>query len=434
LLEPNLLPGGELRAHRPIWGQPLMADPAGELGSLAELPTAVAADITSCVEGVHKAIAERAFSALGPAAWPVKAAHDGIARTVYASVRGGFRLAGRAARAAVAAFEPADKLVVSDGRGGALLISSINGVTGDRLEREQAGLAIEMSVRVRNRNVPLSASNVKAAFPRASRGVALFVHGLCENEHSWEDQDGRSYGSRLLAETGRSPVFLRYNTGGHISENGRRLDRLLDALTAAWPVQLTDIALVGHSMGGLVIRSACHYGTERNAPWTAVVRHVFFLGSPHLGAPLEKVANVLGAALSVFPESRPFAGLLNNRSAGIKDLRFGALVDDHWRADGLGGLLESSFPELPLLPTAEHHFAAATLARHPRSLAAWVFGDGLVRVPSATGQGRNRTLGLAAGKGRRLSGAHHFQLLNHPLVYEQIRSALALPAKSSQTT
>ena len=89
----------------------------------------------------------------------------------------------------------------------------------------------------------------------------------------------------------RHARHVRYNTGLHVSENGRGLARLLDEMVEEWPCQLEELVLIGHSMGGLVARSACHYG----ASWTDRVRHVFCLGSPHLGADLEKGANVLGS-------------------------------------------------------------------------------------------------------------------------------------------
>src|SRR5436309_2177677 len=141
---------------------------------------------------------------------------------------------------------------------------------------------------------------------------------------------GSPFGSRLREDLGYTPIYVRYNTGLHVSDNGRRLSEVLEAVAKAWPVDLEEIVLVGHSMGGLVARSACHYGEAGGASWTGRVRHVFCLGTPHLGAPLERSANLAGWALTRLPETRPFGDLVNARSAGIKDLRFGSCIEEDW--------------------------------------------------------------------------------------------------------
>ena len=128
-------------------------------------------------------------------------------------------------------------------------------------------------------------------------------------------------------------------------------------MTAAWPGQVLQILLVGHSMGGLVIRGACHYGSEDCAPWVRHVRHVFYLGSPHLGAPLARVAWLAGWALSQVAETRPFADLLTGSSA-IKDLRHGYILDD-WAACDPDGCQHNHRRDVPLLPGARHYAISA---------------------------------------------------------------------------
>jgi len=71
----------------------------------------------------------------------------------------------------------------------------------------------------------------------------------------------------LRDDLGYSPVFLRYNTGLHVSVNGRTLAEILELLQDQWPVPITELVLIGHSMGGLVARSACHYGAELQHGW-----------------------------------------------------------------------------------------------------------------------------------------------------------------------
>src|SRR4051794_40009151 len=154
--------------------------------------------------------------------------------------------------------------------------------------------------------------------------IAVFLHGLGETEYAW----GRpNYGERLSEDLGYTPVFIRFNTGRHISENGASLAALLDDLVAEWPVEVRRIALIGHSMGGLVARSACHRGGE----WCRHVKVTVSLGTPHAGAPLEQAVHMMSAALHAAPETRAFARFLRRRSAGIRDLRWGSLVDEDWR-------------------------------------------------------------------------------------------------------
>ena len=181
---------------------------------------------------------------------------------------------------------------------------------------------------------------------------------------------------------------------------------LLEILVQQWPAPLTELVLIGHSMGGLVARSACHYGSREDHAWTKGVRHVFCLGSPHLGAPLEKGVNALGWALRRVPETRPLANLLGVRSAGIKDLRHGSCVEEDWCDCDPDELLTDRCHDVPFLPGARFYFVAATLSRRP--------GD--------AGEGRRRKVGFAIEDGHHVGGVTHFDLLNHPAVYDQIRA------------
>ena len=218
---------------------------------------------------------------------------------------------------------------------------------------------------------------------------------------------------------------VRYNTGRHISENGRSLSELLEALVAAWPVEVERIALVGHSMGGLVSRSACHYASAEGARWVGLVRHVVSLGTPHMGAPLEQAVHVLTAGFGLAPEVRPFGGFLRRRSAGIRDLRHGSLVDEDWEARDPDALKAAALTEVPLLEGADHCFVAATITRSRRHPLGRLLGDVLVLEASASGRSRDRHLPFKEEHGMHLGGAHHLALLNHPEVYERLRAWLA---------
>jgi pimeloyl-ACP methyl ester carboxylesterase len=325
------------------------------------------------IEQVHRAIADRAFAAGGPG----KLLHDGISAAVYAGVRGGAGLAGRAVSVAVPEREVSPAV-----------LAVLNGLRGDVLDPP---LAIPMTLSV--------------AGPETPR-LAVFVHGLFETEHAWRYGGGPRYGDRL---PGWTPVYVRYNTGRHISESGRRLAEELEALVAEREVE--EIALIGHSMGGLVARSACHAGGE----WASRVTHIVSLGSPHTGAPLESAVHYAAAVLGVMPESQPFAGFLRRRSAGIRDMRSGSLVEQDWLDRDPEALRAVACQEVPLLDGARHCFVSATVTRRPDHPVGRLIGDWLVLERSAS----HRTQEIL-----HVGGAHHLALLNHPTVYERLAAQL----------
>jgi pimeloyl-ACP methyl ester carboxylesterase len=304
----------------------------------------------------------------------------------------------------------------------------LNGFAGDRLARTGNPLATEMGLRHEGRPLAPDREALAAAFPGATPRLAVFVHGLACNESLWRLHSERhygdartTYGTRLRDDLGHTPLYVRYNSGLHISENGLGLARLLERVVAAWPTAVDEIVVVGHSMGGLVTRSACHYGREAGLDWTRAVGHVVFLGAPHLGAPLEKAAHVAAWVLGRSDVTLPFANALNARSAGIKDLRFGALLDEHWSDDDLDALLVDRTDDVPLLDGANHYFVAATITRDRRHPLGVLMGDLLVRTASASGRGRYRRIRFPLEHGRHVGPMTHLQLLNHPDVYEQLR-------------
>jgi pimeloyl-ACP methyl ester carboxylesterase len=397
---------------------------AEETKALGELGGRAFAAPATLAKDVHRAAAGRVFGALGVIGAPVRVMHDGISRAVYWSVGSGLRAPLRAAAGTVA--RRARGLPLADSPAGSLALGVLNGAIGDSLAREHRELALELSVRRRGRAVAADAAGLADAFPDATPRIAVFVHGLCETEDAWRMRRP-TYGSGLRDDLGYTPLYVRYNTGLRVSDNGRRLAEVLERVAANWPVELEEIALVGHSMGGLVARSACHYGSG----WTERVRHVFCLGTPHLGAPLERAANVAGWGLSRLDETRPFAGLVNGRSAGIKDLRFGNCVDEDWCDCDPDEFLSDRCREVPFLANAAYYFIGATLTREPDSRLGRVVGDLLVQYPSASGQGPKRRIPFEVDNGRHLGGLNHFDLLAHPDVYEQLRAWIERPPAAS---
>jgi pimeloyl-ACP methyl ester carboxylesterase len=403
---------------------------ADEVRAVSQLARLTLRGSTTRVHELHQGIADRAFTAVGPAALPVRLAHDAIAGVAYGSVRLALGVGARAV-GEVAALA-ADGTPVDGSRAGRAALAILNGAHGDLVRQEAPGLALDMTVRVDGRLVPPEREALAGAFPTASGRLAVFVHGLTESEHAWcyraERHHGRpgiTYGTQLQADLGLTPVYLRYNTGLHISDNGRSLDALLAALVQAWPVPVQDVVLVGHSMGGLVARSALHQaggGTPQAHAWTHLVRDTVTLGSPHLGAPLERGVHRLSGVLARLPETRGVARLLALRSVGIKDLRRGTLVEADWSGRDLDAVGPAEHTHVPLHDGARHFVVLATLSRDPAGLLADLLGDLLVPPRSASGDtGDDDRLAFPPDHVHRLGGLNHFDLLNHPRVYEQIR-------------
>ena len=384
-------------------------------------------DATGGVRSIHLGVSGRVFGLLGPPANPVKFAHDAIAQSVYAGVRASTRALGRATDAGLARRAVRDPQPISTHPRGAAVLAAINGLIGDRLLEEDSELQEPMAVRVGGRIVPPDGRGLAGAFPRATSRVVVFAHGLMETEWAWELGGREAYGARLARDLGATPVYVRYNTGRHISENGRSLADLLGALVDNWPVEVEELSLVGHSMGGLVARSAAHQAAQAGERWPKRVRHVVSLGSPHFGAPLEQGVHYLSAGLARFPETQPVARFLRRRSGGIRDLRHGSLVDEDWRDRDPDALRAAATAEIPLLEGATHCFVCATVTRSPRHPVGRLLGDCLVLEGSASGRSRRRRIPFRAEHGYHLGGTHHLALLNHDDVYPKLREWIATP-------
>jgi len=294
-------------------------------------------------------------------------------------------------------------------------LSVLNAVVGDYLERRGNDLAIRMTLAHAGAPLPCEREALARAYPAATPRLAVFVHGLAMDESCWtyRGEPTRSYGALLAADLGFTPVHVRYNTGLALAENGRLLDELLEALVAAFPVEPRQIVLVGHSMGGLVIRRACHAPGSAGRAWLRRVRHAFYLGSPHLGAPLEKLGGAVTAVLKAvgIAHTDLVADVIDLRSQGIKDLGCGL-------APAGGGELA------PLAPGVAHHFLVGGLGPTEAHVATVLLGDAMVRVASAAAR-------LPAGAAvpgsdvRFFPGVGHFALARHPEVYEWIRCCCA---------
>lgn len=387
------------------------ARPAGPslLDALALLGEVADEIVVGTVRDTHFAVADRveglARASTGGGSAVPRLVHRGIASAVYGGLSLGLRAASKGLDAAAArGIGPA----LEDDDRGRFLTSAVNGIIGDRLARERPRLAIPMAVRASGHDVALDADGLAAAFPRATGRVVVFLHGLCESDASWNrggEVRGTTYGETLAA-AGWTPVFLRANTGLGLRENGVALSALLQELTDAWPVGVTRIALVGHSMGGLILRAAGAVATEVARPWTDLVSDVVTLGTPHLGAPIARGVGHGSRGLARLPETSAFGRILDRRSVGVHDL--------------VAGLAE----DVPALPHARYRLVAATLTSSPRHPVGHFVGDLLVRVPSAYGRDPYGAELFPGATVLHVGGTDHFGLLNHPEVDRALRDWL----------
>ena len=315
-------------------------------------------------------------------------------------------------------------------------VAIMNGLFGDTLHGRASRLVTPMTIRAGDTVLPLDRDTLPGALAAAAVNVSgrlcVFVHGLMSTESIWRfpGDAATSYGSRLADEHDLTVLSLRYNTGRHISTNGRELAHLLDQLIRAWPVGVREINLIGHSMGGLVVRSACHYGRSgwpvgRRLPigrrWTSKVRRVVLIGVPNTGAGLEAVVNATSAALWALPvPATRLVGLgLDRRSAGIKDLRFGAILDDDWLEHD-PGTRHRPHPHRPLrLRRADLLVVAGSITADPEHPVARVLGDALVTSSSAAGLADHGELFRGATV-RLFPSVTHNTLAHHPEVYEAL--------------
>lgn len=375
----------------------------------------------TAIRDTHLAISGRVFERLGTGAAPVRRAHDAISALAYGGVGVGLRRTPRAAGGVAALVRPGGANRLGDSVGGALALGALNAAAGDRLAVEHSPLAVPMQLRAGGHPVDADAAALAAAYPDASPRVVVFVHGLAGNEDVWRlDPFGRDvpdrvvYGDLLRDELGITPVFVRYNTGRRISDNGGDLSALLEALVAHWPVPVRELAIVGHSMGGLVARAALHVAQADGERWLGLTEHVVCLGSPHAGAPLERGANLLGHTLRAVAETRPWAALVEARSVGIKDLRYGAVARADWEGfDPDERLRDRRTVVLPPPGVTVHVVSACVTADRDHPIGR-VVGDVLVQERSATGPRAAHPLPGSVEHHRHLDAANHWTLLSHP--------------------
>jgi hypothetical protein len=411
-----------------------------DIQGLAQLATQATLGVTGLAEtvqgNVYKAVAAP-FGPLGakfidrlPGASGVR--RSGITGLVYGSIKGVTRLAGGAANAALSRAAPLTAQKASTPQREAML-SALNGVLGDQLQETANPLAISMRLRSEGRPLVLDRQPLAGRLPGATGRILVLVHGLCMNDLQWNSAAAGAlagHGEQLARELGYTPVYLHYNTGLHTSANGEQLANLLQQLSRAWPQPVQELTLLVHSMGGLVARSACHHAAQAGHSWLAQLKSLVFLGTPHHGAPLERLGSWIDGVLGSNIVTRPFAKIGQVRSAGITDLRHGNVLQADWHHAGRFERGPDTRQVLPLPAGVECYAVAGTtlaagsgpLMPVREALSRKMIGDGLVSLESALGQHAEpaRTLAFAPENQCIAQGTNHMELLHRPDVTRQL--------------
>jgi pimeloyl-ACP methyl ester carboxylesterase len=406
---------------------PVMADReeanralSSHLRGASQLVTEAVGGVVDTVEAMHRNISGLAPIVGASREGPTR----GITGLVYRSVRVVSQAVGVGLDAGLEQFSPLLKYQgVSRNRERAL--ATLNGVLGDYLVATGNPLAIPMCFRKEGYALQPDRESLEGAFPEPSTRLLVMVHGLCMNDLMWQRGD-HNHGDELALSLGYTPLYLHYNSGRHISTNGREFADLLERLVQEWPVPVDELVILGHSMGGLLSRSACHYGRAAGHSWPDRLGKLVFLGTPHHGSPLERIGNRVDTLAGVSPYVAPIGRLGKIRSAGVKDLRYGNILDEDW---------EAFEPEHPhdaraavTLPNGTDCYAiAATVQSKADATGVYTRGDGLVPVMSALGlhNDENRALPIPVSHQSVFYGVNHFDLLDSPEVYERIHGWLA---------
>ena len=391
-----------------------------DLRGAARLATDATAGLTDLVEAMHERIAR-----LPGRRAPLDGHAGGISGLVYKTVRGITRAVGGSVDGLLGLLAPA---LSPDGTypEREAVVAALNGVLGDHLAATANPLATTMAFRRDGRALVLEESALAASLPNAGRRLLVLVHGLCMSDLQWS-RGGHDHGAALAQDLGFTPLYLHYNSGLHISVNGRALAHQLELLLDRWPQPIERVVLLAHSMGGLVARSALHHAAQAGHHWPTRLDDLVFLGTPHHGAPLERAGHWVDLVLGATSYAAPFARMTQVRSAGITDLRHGNLVDEDWAGRDRFERGTDRRQHLPLPGKLRCYAVAASTGKQSGDLKDRLLGDGLVPLDSALGRhpDSKRTLAFADGRQWVAQGMNHMELLSRTEVYAQLRQWLA---------
>ena len=392
-----------------------------DLRGAAQLATQATLGVTRIAEGVHQSV----WNTLGAPGGKAPGQARGITGLVYKGVRGATQLLGKGVDTMLAALQPllesADAPQPGTPQREAVL-AALNGVMGDSLVASKSPFATPMTFRYQGE--VFNPQALPAGLVVTGK-VLLLIHGLCMNDLGWQTlHKGHAvdHGEALASRLGYTPVYLRYNSGLHTSQNGHELATQLEQLLLNWPTAVEELTVIAHSMGGLLIRSAVHCARQDGLRWPAQVRNIVFLGTPHHGAPLERAGSWVDTILRSTPFTAPFSKLGQLRSAGITDLRFGNVIDADWQGHDRHERKPDLRQVVPLPEGVACYAFAAALAPKRGAMADRLLGDGLVPLHSALGQHEDPSRSLVFAKPSQwiVYRMGHLELLSSPEVMQQM--------------
>jgi pimeloyl-ACP methyl ester carboxylesterase len=280
-----------------------------------------------------------------------------------------------------------------------------------------------MQFRHQAKAIPLDPKSIEKIYPTINGKILLMVHGSCLNDLQWTQKE-HNHGATLAKELHKTPIYLHYNSGRHISTNGQALNALLEELIQNWPVPVEELVILAHSMGGLVSRSAIYYGQQQQKSWAKHLKKIIFLGTPHHGAPMEKAGNFIDVTLEAVPYAKPFARLGKIRSAGVTDLRYGNLLDEDWQNSDRFKMQGDTRSTVSLPERIACYSIAGIAGKKTASKASQLLGDKMVGVKSALGEHNDPTKNLHFKKENTsiVYETSHTELLSNPKIYSKIKS------------
>ncbi|MCA0153490.1 GPI inositol-deacylase [Winogradskyella vincentii] len=376
--------------------------------------------ITDLVETMHNRVVHPPFLP----STPIQHLITSIAGITYKNIRWSTKLISRSLDNGLGQLAPVLGKIKSTDKKEAIS-SALNGVVGDYLEEKENPLKITMQFRHMSEAIQLDSKSIDEAYPTINGKILLMVHGSCMNDIQWTRQE-HNHGTSLAKDLGKTPIYLHYNSGRHISSNGKNLNELLEDLILHWTVPVEELVIIAHSMGGLVVRSALHYGQQQQKTWTKHLKKIVFLGTPHHGAPLERIGNYVDNILGAIPYAKPFARLGKVRSAGITDLRYGNLIDEDWQDNDRFEINGDQRQNIPLPQQIECYSIAAVTGKATNPISSAIIGDSLVDVKSALGQHKNpaKNLDFKDENTWVAYGNNHMDLLSNPKIYSKIKAWL----------
>ena len=372
-------------------------------------------EVTNLVEDMHNKIVHPSFLP----STPIQKLVTNIAGFTYKNIRWSTKFIGGGLDKILGKLDPIIGNLKATPESEAIR-AALNGVIGDYLEEKENSLKITMQFRHHSKPVKIDSKSLGVTYPNINGKILVMVHGSCMNDIQWTRKE-HNHGLMLAKELDKTAMYLNYNSGLHISTNGQKFNELLEKLISHWPVPVEELVIVAHSMGGLVARSAVHYGQKKT--WVKHLKKIVFLGTPHHGTPLERTGNYLDITLESIPYTKPFARLAKIRSAGVTDLRYGNIIDEDWENNDRFEFKGDQRQNIPLPKKTDCYSIAASIGKANATISNKIIGDTLVGVKSALGQHNDTNKDLHFKKKNTWIAYEnsHLDLLNNPNVYNKIK-------------